>query len=456
MSMFYRTVTVSVVGDPAMFATTLAAAGIFDQSVVYERTGSWWFAGGARFTVRLYRDRVVTTHPEGERTSPVGGEPLRVLAAALDGLPVDGWRAYGWAAFELGHAVAGANPFGAAPGEADQPLVHLIVPAVELVVRDATLEVRAADQRSLDQVLSFVAGLDPSKADHGARRPSRPVDVHPGGYPGDPDAESYGAAVSAATARIQAGALTKVILSRRLSVPFEVDFPATCLRGRQANTPARTFLLDLPGLRTTGFSPETVVEVAPDGAVATRPLAGTRARGLGTTCDARNRAELYTDSKEVHEHAISVKLAVEELHAVCEPDSVAVRGFMDVEPRGSVQHLASYVTGQLRADRTGWDALAALFPAVTASGIPKAAAFGEIAAFEREPRGIYAGAVLQAGSDGFLDAALVLRAVIATRGRTWLQAGAGIVADSTPQREYTETCEKLASIAPHLVPVDFG
>jgi salicylate synthase len=136
---------------------------------------------------------------------------------------------------------------------------------------------------------------------------------------------------------------------------------------------------------------------------------------------------------------------------ICEPSTVAVSEFMSVKERGSVQHLGSRVRGVLADDRTSWDTLAALFPAVTASGIPKAPAYDQITMHEEHPRDLYAGAVLTASQDGSMDAALVLRAIYRRAGRTWLRAGAGIVADSTPDREFEETCEKLRSVAPYVV-----
>ncbi|RII86070.1 salicylate synthase, partial [Clavibacter californiensis] len=136
---------------------------------------------------------------------------------------------------------------------------------------------------------------------------------------------------------------------------------------------------------------------------------------------------------------------------VCRPGSVRVEEFMVVEERGTVQHLASRVAGELVDGLTCWDALAALFPAVTASGVPKRAAFDLIRRLEGHDRGLYAGAVLRIDADGALDAALVLRTLFRRDGTTWLQAGAGVVGASRPTRELEETREKLASIADHVV-----
>jgi salicylate synthetase len=129
-----------------------------------------------------------------------------------------------------------------------------------------------------------------------------------------------------------------------------------------------------------------------------------------------------------------------------------VLDFMTVRERGSVQHLGSTVGGQLLRSMDRMDALEALFPAVTASGIPKAESVDAILRLDEGPRGLYSGAVVTFSADGGMDAALTLRSAYESDGRTWLRAGAGIIADSTPDREFEETCEKLTTLAPHLVP----
>jgi hypothetical protein len=125
--------------------------------------------------------------------------------------------------------------------------------------------------------------------------------------------------------------------------------------------------------------------------------------------------------------------------------------FMTVRERGSVQHLGSTVTGRLDASNDRMDALETLFPAVTASGIPKAASMDAILRLDESPRELYSGAVVMFSADGGLDAALTLRSAYERDGRTWLRAGAGIIAASEPDREFEETCEKLATLAPYLV-----
>ncbi|HGU8516366.1 TPA: chorismate-binding protein [Escherichia coli] len=166
---------------------------------------------------------------------------------------------------------------------------------------------------------------------------------------------------------------------------------------------------------------------------------------LGKGCQAR-----LHDSKEVLEHILSVKEAIAELEAVCQPGSVVVEDLMSVRQRGSVQHLGSGVSGQLAENKDAWDAFTVLFPSITASGIPKNAALNAIMQIEKTPRELYSGAILLLDDTRF-DAALVLRSVFQDSQRCWIQAGAGIIAQSTPERELTETREKLASIAPYLM-----
>jgi salicylate synthetase len=167
--------------------------------------------------------------------------------------------------------------------------------------------------------------------------------------------------------------------------------------------------------------------------------------------DRQARDDLESDSKEIVEHAMSVRSSLLEITEIVEPSSAAVVDFMTVRERGSVQHLGSTVTGRLHSSKDRMDALETLFPAVTASGIPKAPSVDAILRLDDSPRELYSGAVVMFSVDGGLDAALTLRSVYERDGRTWLRAGAGIIAASDPDREFEETCEKLATLAPHLV-----
>ncbi|MDO0917217.1 salicylate synthase [Streptomyces sp. DT2A-34] len=433
----YRSAETELPGDPVQLAAQLAESGLFDQYVIYEQNGDLWFAGGALGEIQVDRSEIRRRWLTEQTAAPLGPHPLRQVHEELGRMAVEGWNAYGWMAFEFSHLHAGRPD---RTGEDD--LLHLLVPHSEVRLGRKRALIRSADQETLDALTGLL-----DRADAPRTAVPRPIDVS--------DAEGrYPDMVAQAIEEIRTSDLQKVILSRCVDVPFPVDFVATYVHGRSHNTPARSFLLDLGGRRVTGFSPETVAEVGADGEVVTQPLAGTRAHGFGEQEDERLRAELLADPKEISEHVLSVKLAEEEMATVCRPGTVSVRDLLSVRRRGSVQHLGSSVHGLLAESATAWDALRAVFPAVTASGIPKAPAYDCIARLEKEPRGIYSGAVLRAGSDGSLDAALVLRSLFEEGGRTWLRAGAGILAGSTPARELEETCEKLRSVAPYVVPAE--
>jgi salicylate synthetase len=266
------------------------------------------------------------------------------------------------------------------------------------------------------------------------------------------DTAGYRDRVGDAIDEIGSGRYQKVILSRRLNLPFALDFPSTYRLGRRNNTPARSFLLRLGGIRALGYSPELVAAVQGDGMVVTEPLAGTRAFGRGVDRDRAARDDLESNSKEIVEHAISVRSSLQEMAEVAEPGTAVVTDFMTVRERGSVQHLGSTVGARLHSSMDRMDALEALFPAVTASGIPKRESVDAILRLDEGPRGLYSGAVAMFSADGGMDAALALRAAYEADGQTWLRAGAGIIADSTPEREFEEPCEKLTTLAPYLVP----
>jgi salicylate synthetase len=265
------------------------------------------------------------------------------------------------------------------------------------------------------------------------------------------DPSAYRDRVASAVGELAAGRYHKVILSRSLEVPFALDFPSTYRLARRHNTPVRSFLLRLGGIRAVGYSPELVAAVHHDGLVVTEPLAGTRALGRGEVRDRQARDELESNSKEIVEHAISVRSSLQEMAEIAEPGTAVVTDFMTVRERGSVQHLGSTVSGRLGTGNDRMDALEALFPAVTASGIPKANGVEAIMRLDEGPRGLYSGAVVIFSADGGLDAALTLRAAYECDGRTWLRAGAGIIEESTPDREFEETCEKLSTLAPYLI-----
>jgi len=422
---------------PADLAAELAAAlpeRDGDEYLLYEQDGQWVLALGVLAMVELDRDELRITRDGVTQRQTWSGRPGPALGEAVDRLLLECDQAFGWIAFEFG-----AYRFGVQDRLAPRtPLARVFWPRTRVVVTDDAVRLFDAEERHRDMVDRLLSEGLP------AAPPASGIDV-------GADSTDYRARVAAAIGEIAAGRYHKVILSRSVDVPFALDFPATYRLGRRHNTPARSFLLRLAGFRALGYSPEVVAAVHHDGAVVTEPLAGTRALGRGAARDRQARDELESDSKEIVEHAMSVRSSLREITEVAEPGSAAVIDFMTVRERGSVQHLGSTVTGRLDASKDRMDALEALFPAVTASGIPKAASVDAILRLDESPRELYSGAVVTFSADGGLDAALTLRTAYERDGRTWLRAGAGIIAASDPDREFEETCEKLATLAPHLV-----
>ncbi|WP_156755600.1 salicylate synthase [Actinokineospora pegani] len=430
----YVETTIEVAGDPLDLSARLAEAGPHGEFVVYEKDGHWSYAGGVLADITLDRDGA---RLGGVRTArlPWSDQPLRQVRDLLAMVPVRGWRAYGTAAFELSYAKHGDRAH-----VDDQPLLHLVVPQSEVRISSGRAHVRSTNPDTLTALVGLLTSPVEDRP-----RDAVALDVRQVGR------DEYRATVAAAVRDIADARLQKVILSRIVRVDGEIDLTGTYVLGRRENNPARSFLLRLGGLEAAGFSPEIVVSVTEDGAVVSQPLAGTRALTADAATNSRLRGELLSDEKEIYEHAISVKVGNDELLTVCEPDSVGVHNLMTLEERGSVQHIASRVTGTLSAGHDAWDAFAAVFPAVTASGVSKEAAYEAIRGYETERRGLYSGAVLTVDESGAMDAALVLRTVYRQHGRTWLRAGAGIVGQSQPDREFEETCEKLDSVARFLV-----
>jgi salicylate synthetase len=425
---------------PADFAAELAAAlpeADGDEYLLYEHDKVWTLAIGARAVVELDSDELRITDDGVTQRQRWSERPGAVLGAAVDRLLRHTDQAFGWIAFEFG-----AYRFGLQHRLAPKtPLARVFWPRTRIVVTGEQVRVFDADAHHR-------AVLDRLLADGVSATPA-PSAVEVGA-----DGAGYRRRVAAAIDEIATGRYRKVILSRCVDVPFCLDFPSTYRLGRAHATPAASFLLRLGGIRALGYSPELVAAVHRDGAVMTEPLAGTRALGRGALCDRQARDELESNTKEIVEHAISVRTAMAEITEVAEPESAAVTDFMTVRERGSVQHLGSTVSARLAPAYDRMDALEALFPAVTASGIPKPAGVEAILRLDECPRGLYSGAVVVFSAAGGLHAALTLRAVYedsAGSGRTWLRAGAGIIDGSDPGREFEETCEKLATLAPYLV-----
>ncbi|MFC2005555.1 anthranilate synthase component I [Chloroflexota bacterium] len=257
--------------------------------------------------------------------------------------------------------------------------------------------------------------------------------------------EEFEASVLKIKQYITAGEAIQVVLSQRLAQPTGVA-PFEIYRAlRTINPSPYMFFFDFADFFIIGASPEILVRVE-EGAVVTRPLAGTRPRGKNLAEDARLEQELRSDEKERAEHIMLVDLGRNDIGRVSEPGTVEVSELMDVERYSHVMHLVTHVQGRLRRDMSAFDALRACFPAGTVSGAPKIRAMEIIAELEPEKRGPYAGAAGYFSFSGNMDMAIAIRTMVVTKGIAYTQAGGGIVYDSIPEREYEETMNKAGAL----------
>lgn len=436
----YHEQTVSIASTPLDLITHLLSDDNAQPYMLYEVKGEWSLGIGCAATISADAsgqliDAQGNCHPYDISTLS------QKLEQALNALPIQDWRAYGRTLFEFSHMT-----YGLPLAQQNEALIKIIIPQHELRITQGQVLIRTLEEGQLAILSEKISQADQL----GTPVFSCTEDMEI--INKSDAAKYYQDNVANAVKDIAAGHYQKVILSRRVELGSDIDMPHSYWLGRQANTPARSFFLRDEDFSVYGFSPETVVEADGSGWVSTQPLAGTRALTHDKDQDQRLRADLLSDPKEISEHAVSAKLALEELAPICQADTLCVSEFMAIRERGSVQHLASRVKGLLQTDRNRWDAFIALFPAVTASGIPKKPSLQAISRYEGESRRLYSGCVMLLDSSGKLDAALVLRSLYQYQGRCWLQAGAGLVRDSKPEREWQETCEKLDCIMKYVRP----
>jgi anthranilate synthase component 1 len=251
--------------------------------------------------------------------------------------------------------------------------------------------------------------------------------------------------VERAKTAIEAGEIFQVVLSQRFEVASEVDDLSLYRSLRAINPSPYMFLLRLDGWSAVGSSPEPLLRVTGD-RMLYRPIAGTAPRSGDREEDARRAERLRADPKERAEHVMLVDLGRNDLGRSAVPGTVAVDELMEVEFYSHVMHLVSGLSAQLRPELGPLDALYACFPAGTVSGAPKVRAMQLIDRLEPERRGVYGGAVGYLDYSGNLDTCIALRTMILQDGRVRVQAGAGIVADSDPGREYEETRQKAQAL----------
>ncbi len=432
---------------------------LLESVVGGERLGRYSFLGvGDREVITVRRDQVVVENGGvvGQRTD----DPLRVVSQRLSagrvarvaGLPLFLGGAVGYVGYEA------AADFERVPRQEED---ELGLPDMAFMVTDVVVAFDHA-RRVMQVIVPVRPGGAPEAAYDAALRRvdeclrqivagARGADAGEAGESAEVELsahttrEQFIAAVETAKEHIAAGDIFQVVLSQRFSAEHDGDGFDLYRVLRAVNPSPYMFYLRTREVTLVGSSPEPLVRVEGD-SVLTRPLAGTRPRGIDAAEDERLRVELLADAKERAEHIMLVDLGRNDLGRVSEAGSVKVDTLMEVEQYSHVMHIVSNVTGTLAAGCDAVDALKATFPAGTVSGAPKIRAMEIIADLEPAARGPYAGTLGYIGFDGAMDMCITIRTFVLAHGRVYLQAGAGIVADSDPEREYEECLHKVRAL----------
>jgi anthranilate synthase component I len=257
--------------------------------------------------------------------------------------------------------------------------------------------------------------------------------------------EEFLSAVAQVRERIKAGDIMQVVLSQKFSCNYNIDELIMYRAMRQINPSPYMYYLNFADFKIIGSSPEILVRLKDD-KITVRPIAGTRARGKDSIEDERLVFELLNDPKELAEHLMLIDLGRNDLGRVAKIGSVILTEKMIVEKYSHVMHIVSNVEGTLKRGKSAMDVFKATHPAGTVSGAPKIKATQIIQEKEKDKRGVYSGAVGYFGFDGSLDTAIAIRTVIIKDKKLHIQAGAGIVYDSDPKKEYQETINKASAI----------
>ncbi len=459
-------VTAHIVTDrdtPVTVYEKLVGAGtgfLLESAEGGEQWGRWSFVGWDPEFTLISRDN--ESRIDGADIDVPTGDPLHVLEALIER-----FRAPEWPGLPPLHSGAvGALAYDAVrfvEHLPDQPPDDRGLPtslwmfvgalaAFDRLTQSVTIirNVYVDDSSPADQYARAVAAIeaDIRRLGEGTsyviRQPVAAEAANIEGLVGTLSRAEYMEAVEQAKRYIAAGDVFQVVPSLRLETPFHGDPFAVYRHQRLLNPSPFLYYLHHPEISIVGASPEIMARVR-DGIAYSRPIAGTRPRGVSTEEDQRLEAELLADPKERAEHVMLVDLARNDLGRVCEYGSVRVDELMVIERYSHVMHIVSGVSGKLRPDTSAVEVLRATFPHGTVSGAPKVRAMEIIDELEPVARGPYAGAVGYIDFSGSMDTAIALRTVIVADGKAWVQAGAGVVADSDPAAEYDECLSKVAA-----------
>lgn len=426
----YQEKFISTQRNPVVVLRNLLQAGLISNYVMYEGKNEVRIAANELVKVTVSQDSVSLRTVDNYHYE-AAIEPFKQVEKIFASVLIEDWTAYGYIAFDM------ARFYSAYSKAISQELLYFFIPEIEL--RFTMDGVYVKSTKSIEQIREILL-LDDRLPNY--TTVSLPVNI---------EDKVYQQRVQTLIEAIQRADLQKAIISRSLKMTGDLDVLGTYIVASQANNSARSYCLKLGDVSAVGFSPETLMEVYENGYIVTNPLAGTRPRGETLEEDMRFSGELFTDAKEVKEHALSALLAQNEIASLCLAGTTQIFNFMEVKKYRCVQHLSSRVGGQLKPGNTLWDALKTIFPGITVSGIDKQQALKWIDQLENEPRGIYAGCIGWIDSRGTADLAIAIRSVYQYGDSISLNAGAGIVAESVPENEYIESVNKMNTMLANIV-----
>jgi anthranilate synthase component 1 len=405
-------------------------------------------------------NRTVETDPTA--FVPVNDPPLTALRALIGesrialppALPPMAAGVFGYLGYDMVRLLEdlpppGNDPIGIPDAVLIRPTLVVAFDAVEDTITIVTpvrphagVTAKTAYTRAVERLSAIVDALDKPLDKSATEIDSGPLDVEP--HSNTTPAE-YKRMVSRAKEYIAAGDVFQVVLSQRFEAPFTLPPFALYRALRRVNPSPYLYFLDFGSFAVAGSSPEILVKTS-GGIVTIRPIAGTRRRGATPHEDQALEAELLADPKERAEHLMLLDLGRNDVGRVADIGTVKVTDQFFIERYSQVMHIVSNVEGRLRKDRDSIDALAAGFPAGTVSGAPKVRAMQIVDELEKEKRSLYAGCVgyFSAGED--MDSCIVLRTALIKDGTMYVQAGAGIVADSNPEFEQQECVNKAKAL----------
>ncbi|MED3553340.1 anthranilate synthase component I [Cytobacillus praedii] len=422
---------------------------LLESSLKHENSGRYSFIGADPvMELKGIGDRTIIHSAKGEET--IEDKPLEVLKTLMPEngmLHHDRFPFFGGAVGYVGYeAIAQYEQIGLIPAD------ELGIPDVHLLFFEEVVIFDHYEQKVFLAATPLLKDTDISKLKHQLERIRKEIIY---GTVNNDRARSYLSAfspcmnkeefiqkVGKAKAYIERGDIFQVVLSQRLQATIKGDSFSFYRKLRVKNPSPYMYYLDFGSYQIAGASPESLIRVN-HGKVTANPIAGTRPRGKTDKEDQQLELDLLRDEKELAEHRMLLDLGRNDLGRVCEFGSIQIEKNMKVERFKHVMHLVSELSGKLIHSLSAIDAMVSCLPAGTVSGAPKIRAMEIINELEEVKRGLYAGAVGYFSAKGSLDFALAIRTMVIKDGKAYIQAGAGIVYDSIPEKEYEETLYKL-------------